>query len=141
MYNAFIHTHSGLRWIVLLLIIACVIAAAGALGGKPLSASVKKLSFFALISTHVQTVIGLVLYFISPYVQFSSETMKNDQYRFYTMEHILMMFIAVVLVTIGNRQAKVGNGKKMFWYYFIALVIILAAIPWPFRTQLGGGWF
>ena len=141
MYNAFLHSHSGLRWIVLLLIIACVITAMGSLSGKPLSASAKKLSLFALISTHLQTVLGLVMYFLSPKVQFSSETMKNDMLRFYTMEHILMMFIAVVLVTIGNRQAKAGNGKKMFWYYFIALVIILAAIPWPFRTQLGGAWF
>lgn len=140
MYPALLHTHSGLRWIVLLLIIACVVVAAGAMS-KPLSASAKKMSFFALIATHIQTVIGLVLYFISPKVQFSGETMSDSALRFYTMEHILMMLIAVILVTIANRHAKAGSGKKMFWYYFIALVIILAAIPWPFRTALGGAWF
>ena len=140
MYPALLHTHSGLRWIVLLLIIACVIVAAGAMS-KPLSAAAKKISFFALLTTHLQTVIGLVLYFISPKVMFSGDTMSNSTLRFYTMEHILMMLIAVILVTIGNRQAKAGNGKRMFWYYFIALVIILAAIPWPFRAALGGSWF
>ena len=140
MYPALLHTHSGLRWIVLLLIIACVIIAAGAMR-RPLSPSAKKISFFALLTTHLQTVIGLILYFISPKVMFSGDTMSNSTYRFYTMEHILMMLIAVILVTIGNRQAKAGNSKKMFWYYFIALVIILAAIPWPFRAALGGSWF
>ena len=141
MYPILQSSHSGLRWVVLILIIACILVAMGAMGKKPLSASAKKISLFALIATHLQTVLGLALYFMSPKVQFSGETMKNSMLRFFTMEHILMMLIAVILVTIGNRQAKSGNGKKMFWYYFIALVIILAAIPWPFRAELGGTWF
>ena len=78
---------------------------------------------------------------MSPKVQFSENTMSNGLLRFFTMEHTLMMLIAIILVTIGNRMAKTGNAKRVFWYYFIALVIILAAIPWPFRTELGAGWF
>jgi uncharacterized membrane protein len=61
--------------------------------------------------------------------------------RFFTMEHTVMMLIAVVLITIGHRQAKIGNLKKQFWYYIIALIVIIAAIPWPFRAMLGSGWF
>ncbi len=142
MYQALLHTHSGLRWIVLLLIIINVINAAGSLTrNKAFTAKDKKLSLFALISTHTQAVIGIILYMMSPKVEFSSETMSNSMLRFFTMEHTLMMLIAITLVTIGNRMAKTGNGKRVFWYYFIALLVILAAIPWPFREALGSGWF
>lgn len=142
MYEGLVHMHSGLRWVVLLLIILTVFSAVSGLGGnKPVAPGLRKLSLFALIATHTQVVLGLILYFMSPKVQFSSETMGNSMLRFFTMEHTVMMLIAVILVTIGNRWAKAGNAKKVFWYYFIGLLIILAAIPWPFRTMLGSSWF
>lgn len=142
MYQILHHAHSGLRWVVLLLIIINIVNAIGGLtGNKIYTAKDKKLSFYALISTHIQVLIGLALYFMSPKVQFSENTMSNSLLRFFTLEHTLMMLIAIVLVTIGNRMAKAGRVKAVFWYYFIALVIILAAIPWPFREELGSGWF
>ncbi|MEP6646723.1 MAG: cytochrome B [Saprospiraceae bacterium] len=142
MYSAFLHFHSGMRWVVLILIIFNVVNAYGGMSKNRIAGpSDKKLSLFALISTHLQVVLGLALYSISPKVQFSTQTMANGVLRFFTMEHTVMMLIAVILVTIGHRNAKLGNFKKEFWYYFIALVIILAAIPWPFRAMLGGGWF
>jgi len=142
MYQGLLHTHSGLRWILLVLIIINVFNALGGLtGNKVFTAKDKKLSFYALIFTHVQALLGLVLYFMSPKVEFSENTMSNSVLRFFTMEHTLMMLIAIVLITIGNRMAKMGRVKAVFWYYFIALVIILAAIPWPFREGLGSGWF
>ena len=142
MYQGLLHAHSGLRWVVLILIIITVINAVGGLSGnKVFSARDKKLSLFALIFTHLQAVLGIILYFMSPKVQFSENTMSNSMLRFFTMEHTLMMLIAIVLVTLGNRMAKAGRTKAVFWYYFIALVIILAAIPWPFRAALGAGWF
>lgn len=142
MYEGLLHTHSGLRWIVMILIIINIFNAIGGLTGKKVFTSKdKKLSFYALIFTHIQALIGLALYFMSPKVQFSGDTMSNSMLRFFTMEHTLMMLIAIVLVTIGNRMAKSGRVKAVFWYYFIALIIILAAIPWPFREELGSGWF
>ena len=142
MYQGLLHAHSGLRWIVLLLIIINVINAAGGFSGKKVgSPRDKKLSLFALISTHTQVLLGLSLYAMSPKVQFTANTMSNPLLRFFTMEHTVMMLIAVVLITIGHRQAKSGNLKKQFWYYIIALIVIIAAIPWPFRAMLGGQWF
>jgi len=142
MYQGLLHAHSGLRWIVLILIIITIFNAIGGLtGNKVYTAKDKKLSFYALIFTHVQALLGVVLYFMSPKVQFSGNTMSNSMLRFFTMEHTLMMLIAIVLVTLGNRVAKAGKVKAVFWYYFIALIIILAAIPWPFRAALGSGWF
>lgn len=141
MYEGLLHAHSGLRWIVLLLIIINVFNAIGGLGGgKVFSSGDKKLSLFALIFTHLQAVLGLSLYFMSPKVEFGANTMSNSVFRFFTVEHTIMMLIAIVLVTLANRAAKQGNVKKVFWLYFISLIIILAAIPWPFR-ELASGWF
>jgi hypothetical protein len=142
MYPALLHSHSGLRWILLILLVVNILRALSALNNKnPLTVADKKLSLFALIATHLQAVLGFGLYYLSPKVQFSADTMGNSQLRFFTMEHTLMMLIAIVLITFGHRQAKNLNAKGYFWYYFIGLVIMLAAIPWPFRTALGGNWF
>jgi membrane protein DedA with SNARE-associated domain len=94
---------------------------------------------------HLQLVIGFVLYFISPKVIFSASSMKDSVLRFFLVEHISLMIIAVVLITIGyvksNRAAdEMKKHKKLIIYYTIALVLILASIPWPFRG-LGAGWF
>jgi hypothetical protein len=76
--------------------------------------------------------VGLALYAISPKVQFSA-TMSNGMLRFYTIEHTVMMLIAVILITIGHRSEILKFQKN--WYYLIALAIILV-IPWPFRAIL-----
>ena len=142
MYSALIHSHSGLRWILLILLVATIFSVSGKRDGKvPLTAQDKKLSLFTLIATHLQAVLGLGLYFISAKVDFSANTMSSPTFRFYTMEHTVMMLVAIILITLGNGKAKKGNAKGVFLYYLIALVIILVAIPWPFRSALGAGWF
>ena len=142
MYSALIHSHSGLRWILLILLVATIFTVAGKRDGKKsLTAQDKKLSLFTLIATHLQAVLGLGLYFMSGKVAFSDVTMSNPTLRFFTMEHTLMMLIAIILITLGNGKAKKGNAKGLFWNFVIALVIILIAIPWPFRAALGGSWF
>ncbi len=142
MYPALLHSHSGLRWILLLLLILTIITALNKSGNKtPWTAKDKKMSLFTLIATHLQAVLGFGLYFMSPKVDFSSNTMSNPTFRFFTMEHTVMMLIAIILITMGNRHSKNGNAKKVFWFYLIALIIILAAIPWPFRALLGSSWF
>jgi hypothetical protein len=140
-YDILVHAHSGIRWIVLILILAVIINAGSAMSSKRLSTPKDaRLSMIAMTSVHLQVLIGLILYFISPRVQFSGNTMSNDQLRFFTVEHTLGMLIAVILITIGHRKAKGGAFKSVFWYYLIALLIILVSIPWPFRG-FGNGWF
>lgn len=142
MYPALLHSHSGLRWILLILLLVTTFNALGGLNGKkPFSDKDRKLSLFTLIATHLQAVLGLGLYFISTKVEFSANTMSNPVFRFFTMEHTLMMLIAIVLITLGYGHAKKGNFKGVFWYNLIGLIVILAAIPWPFRTLLYGSWF
>lgn len=136
------HAHSGLRWIVLILLITAIAAAfSKRKDGTPFNKETGKVPMFAMIATHIQVLLGLVLYFISPYVQFTAETMKTTVLRFYTMEHIFLMVIAITLITIGYSKAKKANSwKSIFTFYLIGLILILGGIPWPFRN-LGAGWF
>lgn len=146
LYSILKHAHSGIRWIVVLLVVlAIIIAISKWMGNKGYGSGDRRIFSLAMVSTHVQLLIGLILYFISPYVQFSADTMKDSQLRFFTMEHTLMMVIGIILITIGfSRHKKKGTDvakfKTVAIFYLIGFLIILAGIPWPFRG-LGAGWF
>jgi len=108
------------------------------------SFKVKNLALFAMISMHVQAVIGLILYTISPNVQFGANTMSDSFFRFFAVEHLALMLIALVLFTMGYSKSKKktedsAKFKTVFWFYLIGLVLIIAGIPWPFR-DLGASW-
>lgn len=145
MYNGLLHAHSGLRWILLVLLVLTIIKAfSGWFGNKEFTSGDKKVALFTLITTHIQLVLGFVLYFISPKVVFSGETMGNSILRFYTVEHITLMLIAIGLITAGYSMSKrteesQAKFKKLAIYFTIGLILILVAIPWPFRIP-GAGW-
>ena len=146
MYNALLHTHSGLRWVALILLIAAIFNAIASKSKGEYLKKDKMLNLFAMILLHTQLLIGLAMYFQSPKVQFSQGWMKDAMLRFYGMEHFLMMVIAIVLVTIGRKKAEkavapIVKHQKIVVWYTVALIVILAAIPWPFRAALGGQWF
>lgn len=140
LYNGLSHAHSGLRWVVLVLLVTAI---AQAFGNKEtaLTKSNRKIALFAMIFTHIQLLIGLALYFLSPKVNLS-EPFLNVATRFYTVEHLVGMLIAIVLITVGHSKAKKSESfKPIATYYLIGLLIIIASIPWPFREGLAGGWF
>jgi len=139
-HDMLVHTHSGLRWIVLILLLLVVIKSLPASGKTGPDALTKRISLFTLIAVHLNVVLGMILYMTSTKVQFSSATMGDSILRFFTVEHVIGMLIAVVLVTVAHRKSKADSLKGMFRYYAIALLIILLSIPWPFRG-LGTGWF
>jgi len=144
MYNMLVHAHSGLRYLVLLFLILAI-ASAWSNWSKKADYPAGKMPLLGFIFTHVQLLLGLALYFISPKVQFASGVMKDTMLRFYTVEHITLMIVAIILITVGyskaKRQAPAPQGHKtVFTYYLIGLILILVSIPWPFRN-LGAGWF
>jgi hypothetical protein len=145
-YSIFVHIHSGLRWLLLIFIIIAIANAALKLNRKSAS-NLKDCVFnrLTLIFMHLQLVLGLVLYFISPKVIFNTISMKDSLLRFFLVEHIGLMIIAVILITIGyvksDRAAdEINRHKKTIVFFSIALLLILVAIPWPFRG-LGTAWF
>ena len=139
-----VHAHSGLRWLVLGLLLYAIYNAIG----KNKSSYEKKdkmVNLFAMISLHIQLLLGLILYFISPKVSFASGWMKDAALRFYGMEHLIGMLIAIVIVTIGRKMAEkqespAQKNRKIAIWYTLGLVLIIASIPWPFRG-LGGQLF
>ncbi|MCU4173710.1 hypothetical protein [Carboxylicivirga sp. N1Y90] len=98
-----------------------------------------------MIILHIQLIIGFVLFVISSKVMFDPIMMKNTLLRFFTMEHPLLMLIAIIIITIGHSKSKAFSNfhshKRLFWSNLIGLLIIIASIPWPFRAELGAGWF
>ena len=147
MYQFLEKFHSGMRWIVLIMLVLAIVNALLKMRSKSaFGPTDKKWGLFALISTHIQFLVGLVLYFISPWVQFGANTMKETAIRFYTVEHITIMILAIVLITVGYSKSKRQTEdhkkfKTLFTFFVIGLLLILAGIPWPFREALGAGWY
>ena len=146
LYNIIDHAHSGLRYVVLALLLVAIFQALGKRSGGEVYPEKNKMALYAFMATHVQLLLGLILYlFLSPYVSFDGDVMGDSVRRFYTVEHITGMLVGIAVITIGyikaKRQAGINRGwKTIALFYTIGLLIILAMIPWPFR-DLGAGWF
>jgi hypothetical protein len=146
MYSFLLHFHSGLRWIALALLLILIINSVVALIQKrTYTGLTQKLSFSTMLSMHVQLLLGLWLYAISPKVLFDTGIMKSILLRFFTMEHPLMMLIAIALITIGHvkgkRQQSRKSHKSLLVFGLLGIIVLLAGIPWPFREGLGATWF
>ncbi len=136
MYNIIQKFHSGWAYIALLaLVIAVINAFIGAASKKEFTAKDRKIGLIALITMHLQLVVGLVLYFVSPLGKASLGNMKDAALRLTSVEHPLINIIAIVLITIGwskHKKALESNAKfKSFTvFYTLGLLLILARIPW-----------
>ena len=141
-YNIMVSAHSGIRWLLLITLLIAVFQTFSR-RGKFGDIKETKTVLITFIFTHLQLLLGLVLFFISPKVQFGGSMMRSSLHRFFTIEHSLLMLIAIVLITIGYSRSKKAPKpfNVAFNFYFIALVLILIGIPWPFREALGAGWF
>ncbi|NGF56264.1 hypothetical protein G5B00_07025 [Parapedobacter sp. SGR-10] len=129
------HLHSTLAIVLLLaLVVAIVITLVNYAGNKPYN---RKIALLGLISAHLQLVVGLLIYFISPLgiQSFSGANMKISLSRLYFLEHPLMMLLGIILITVGYSKAKrLADGKKanktVLLFYIIGLIFILSRIPW-----------
>jgi hypothetical protein len=138
-----LHAHSGIRWIVLILLVVAIITA---LSNKSVYEKKNKmLNLFTMVFFHIQILLGFGLYFTSGKVNFHEGWMKEPAFRFFGMEHVLLMVIAMALITIGHSKSKKAatpalKNKAIIVFYSLTLLLVLAGIPWPFRN-LGAGWF
>jgi hypothetical protein len=140
MYPTFIFIHSWLRWIILaLFIISIVKSFAGFIGQKEYQKGDNALAASLVGCLHLQVVLGLLLYFaFSPITAavFSGDVspMKDAAIRYWAVEHIFAMIVAVVVAQIGRTKAKklsesVAKFKTQAIFFTIAFVIILSRIP------------
>lgn len=144
MYKFLKELHSGFRYVVFLLIVlALVQALIGLFAKKPYTETNRKVNLFAMISVHIQLLVGLILYFYSPFVNFKNmgAAMKEATTRYWTVEHFVMMLFAMILITVGHSRSKKAldlfKHRSIAVYYGLALLVILAAIYQSGRPILG----
>lgn len=137
--------HSYLAYIVLILLILAVFnAISGWLGKKEFTMHKDlRISLFALILSHMQLLVGLILYFVSASGLKAIQTLGmgglNSAARLLAVEHPFTNILAIVFITIGWSKHKKKNDstakfKTIAIFYGIGLILILSRIPW-------GQWF
>jgi hypothetical protein len=143
MYLVVLTLHSYVRWIVVILAIAAVVRALGGwLGRKEWTALDRRLGVFFSSSMDLQLLLGLTLYiFLSPSTHTAFQNfgaaMSNEVLRYWSLEHIGLMLVAVVLAHVGgalSKRAEAARAKhrQAAVFFGLAILIVLFAIPWPF---------
>jgi hypothetical protein len=142
--------HDLIRWLILLFALWTVIRAISGLASKrDYTSADSRSNFFFMLSMDIQLLTGLILYFTNGWfegLKHIGESMKDPMVRFFTIEHSVMMIIAWILVHAGRVSVKKASTsqskfKKSLLFFGIALLIILFAIPWPFREAIARPWF
>lgn len=135
-----LHLHNALRWIILILLLVNLYFA---FSKKPM---LEKSSLWLMISAHIMLLIGLYQLIAGRYgimkgLPEGVKLMGDKFYRFFWVEHPLMMILAIVLITLARGKAKASSYSKAGWLLAVALILVLAAVPWPFREIVGRPWF
>ena len=145
MYKGLLDLHSTLRWVILILLLVNIVRHLSSVN-KPFTAMDKKLGLWLMIAAHTTLLLGLYQYFTGgsgyQYIrQYGMETvMQNSVYRFWAIEHITGMIIAIILITVGRSVSKKSYSddkkhKRSAMLFIAALLIILAVVPWPGREE------
>ena len=153
METGLLHTHSFLRWVILLLLLVAVFRHLTA-GDRVFNLTDRRVGLFLLISADLMLAIGIYQWafgktwgLISLKERGFREVMRDDAARFFAVEHFVGMIVAIIMIHIGRSYAKRTipdslKHKRSLLFYGLALLIILVFIPWPFRqVGAGRGWF
>lgn len=139
MYTGLQHAHSGLAYLVLIaLIVVIFLMLIGSLSGREFTEKDRKIALIAFILSHVQLLLGLILYFVSPVglsLLQGGGVMSDPAARLTALEHPLINIVAIVLITIGYSRAKKAQTSRakfrsIYMLYAVGLVLILSRIPW-----------
>lgn len=154
LHDILVHIHSVGRWVLLLLLLIGIFNSLVA-GQRPFIRSDARTGLLLTITADIMLLLGLALYFFGPigyhllanFPGGMGAAMKEPTTRFFGIEHITGMIIAIVLIHIGKAQGKkkMADRKKhvrTMVFYLLALIVILATVPWPFRQiGTGSGWY
>lgn len=142
METGLVHLHNFLRWVILILLLVSIYKSyTGWRIGRALTAGDKKVWLFTMISGHITLVLGLIQVFFGRMGVFTvslpegTSVMSDPSYRFFWVEHPIAMIAAIALITVGRGMAKKSVAdevkfRKAFVFFLLALIVILAAIPW-----------
>lgn len=142
MHSLLVLTHSTFRYFVMIFLLVFIVRSfMGWINKTPYHRLDEKLGVWLFMVTHMQFVLGIALYFMSPSVIFSGASMKDATARYWLVEHSSMMIIAIVLITLARITTKkltdsTAKYRKLFIYNSLAMLLIIAAI-----MQSGRGFF
>ena len=151
-YQVLLHVHSVGRWVLLVLLLIAIFNSLVA-GQRPFIRTDARTGLILTIVADLMLVIGGVLWYFGEWgynqirTRGMSAVMKDGVARFFVMEHLLLMLIAIILIHIGKVQGRKAisdrsKHNRTMWYYLIALILILISVPWPFRQNfLDRGWY
>lgn len=142
MFSFLLALHSIIRWLVLLSLLGAIGKSyRGLRSGQSFRKWDNRLRIITVTIAHLQVTLGLILYGLSPMVNYFlnhfSEAVHMREIRFFGMEHITMMVIAVIVLTIGSaktgkRKTDRDKFKTMLVWFTVAFIIIFLSIPWSF---------
>lgn len=144
--------HSIFRWLILISVgVAGLVALVGYLKKGPIIVWERSIAIVAMVLCHVQLFLGFVIYamrfkfyaLLTP--RGKATGLTESVVRFWKYEHMAGMILAIALVTIGrllSKKAETEQGKQLrvAIFYLIALVVMIAMIPWPSREGVGRAW-
>ncbi|HYQ40613.1 MAG TPA: hypothetical protein VER11_01550 [Polyangiaceae bacterium] len=142
MYGVILIVHSWNRWLVLVTAVAALVAAISGLSARrEWSKKNQRVALAFIGSLDLQALLGLLLYFVlSPLIPKTSSEFKAAMHvgalRFFAIEHITMMLLALIVAHGAWAYAKRARDsrarqKRVAWGFGIALLLILSSIPWP----------
>jgi hypothetical protein len=148
MYNVALAVHSALRWVILLLLLLAIARAlSGVATGRPWTRADDRGVSFLTGALDLQMLIGLIIYFaLSPItwegMRHIGAAMGNQGLRFFTVEHPVGMVIAIALAHVGQRKIREATDpprrhRRAVIFLALAMILILASIPWPGRPVIG----
>lgn len=147
MDTGLLHLHNILRWVILILLVLSIVKAfTGWQQKRAFTGGDRRVWLFTLIAAHTTLLIGIVQLLWGRFgilkvtIPEGESVMKSSFFRFFWVEHPLFMVLAIIFITLGYGMAKkpVADSvkfKRAFWLFFIALLMILVAVPWPFRGE------
>lgn len=151
MYQTLLLCHSVLRWLVLGSLLYSIFRAyKGYSSQLAFTKTDNSVRHWTATIAHIQLIFGILIYVQSPIVKYFwksfKEGIQNIEIAFFGILHILLMFFAIVLITIGSALAKRklsdrDKFKTILLWFSIALLVIFIAIPWPFSPLANRAYF
>ena len=132
--------HSYWAYVVLIVLIYAVVnASIGFIKKKEFTDKDLRIGLFGLIVCHIQLLIGLVWYFMSPWfaalLSDAGAVMKEKSVRLLAVEHPITMIIAIAIITVGwskhkKKTVAIEKFKIFSIFYGVGLLLMLSKIPW-----------
>ena len=149
LYNALVHIHSVGRWVVLILLVFGILNSLIA-GSRPYIRTDNRLGLLLTTAADLMFLVGVILYFFGDrgykLIQRNGFNVvaKDAFLRFWALEHMAGMLIAIILIHIGKSQGRKhisdkAKHRRTMIFHLVALLITLVSVPWPFRHLVGAG--